>query len=55
MDKRPKPLEPDHPEMNVGDLLGSLEEDPGDLADLAKGGGEDGPGDLVPDGYASLD
>ena len=55
MDKRPKPLDPDHPEMNVGDLLGGPDDNATDLADLARGGGGDGPGDLIPDGYASLD
>ena len=55
MEKRPNPVDPNHPEMNVGDLLGAQEDSATDLADLAKGNGEDGPGDLIPDGYASLD
>ncbi|MFT5405832.1 MAG: OOP family OmpA-OmpF porin [Verrucomicrobiales bacterium] len=47
-----QPLDPNHPSINAGDLLGSLEETTLDPSSQAGGGGG---GDLVPDGYASLD
>ena len=58
MNERPNPLDPNHPEMNIGDLLGGPEDGTTgttDISDLAKGDSGDSPGDLVPEGYASLD
>ncbi len=46
------PLDPNHPSLATGDLLGGPEETLADPSQIGAGGGG---GDLVPDGYASLD
>ena len=52
MQEHQQPLDPNHPTMSAGDLLGGLEETTLDPSSQAVGGGG---GDLVPDGYTSLD
>jgi outer membrane protein OmpA-like peptidoglycan-associated protein len=52
MEPQPSPLDPDHPTLATGDLLGEVDENPADPS--AQGGGS-GDGDLIPAGYASLD
>lgn len=52
LDPQPSPLDPDHPTLTTGDLLGDLAEFTADPTDsTAEGGG----GDLIPAGYARLD
>lgn len=51
-DENPQPLDPDHPTIASGDLLGGFEETTADPTEAAAGGGG---GDLIPDGYAGLD
>ena len=53
VEKHQQPLDPDHPTISAGDLLGGPEETTLDPSSQARGGG--GGGDLVPDGYTSLD
>ena len=55
LEKRAMPLDPDHPEIAIGDMLVEAEEASlEDSALEAVGGGGTGD-DMIPDGYASID
>ncbi len=54
LEKRAKPLDADHPEMAIGDVLGGMEE--ASVVDASSEASGGGLGDeMIPDGYASID